>query len=45
MAALEGEAWLAEQEDVDVPNGIEQTEAKKDQANGAAPEYRANPLL
>jgi thioredoxin reductase (NADPH) len=45
QAALEAEKWLAEQEDVDVPNGIEgETEAKKG-VNGAVPEYRQNPLL
>lgn len=46
MAALEAEKWLAEQEDVEVPNGVEgETEAKKPDANGQAPEYRSNPLL
>lgn len=48
MAALEAEKWLAEQEDVDVPNGIEaESEAKKGkpETNGDVPEYRSNPLL
>lgn len=48
MAALEAEKWLAEQEDVDVPGGIEgETDAKKGkaEANDFAPEYRQNPLL
>ena len=46
MAALEAEKWLAEQEVVE--DGLEAvSEAKKGhpQANGAAPEYRSNPLL
>lgn len=48
MAALEAEKWLAEQEDVDVPNGIEadsDTRKGKPEANGDVPEYRQNPLL
>ena len=46
MAALEAEKWLAEQEATDVPDGVEaNSEAKKPQANGHAPEYRSNPLL
>lgn len=44
MAALEAEKWLAEQEVAE--GGIEAvSEAKKPLANGAAPEYRSNPLL
>lgn len=48
MAALEAEKYLAEQEDVDVPNGIEgesQVTKGKPEANGDVPEYRQNPLL
>lgn len=48
MAALEAEKWLAEQEDIDVPNGIEgQTDVKKGkpEADGEVPEYKQNPLL
>lgn len=45
IAALEAEKWLAEQD-----GGVEdtldtETEAKKPQENGSAPEYRSNPLL
>ncbi|KAK5677922.1 thioredoxin-disulfide reductase [Elasticomyces elasticus] len=48
MAALEAEKFLAEQEDVDVPNGIEgETDVRKGkpETNGDVPEYRQNPLL
>ncbi|KAK4550021.1 Thioredoxin reductase [Oleoguttula mirabilis] len=48
MAALEAEKFLAEQEDVDVPNGINgESEVKqgKAEASGDVPEYRQNPLL
>jgi len=48
MAALEAEKYLAEQDDNDVPNGIEgEKDARKGkpETNGAAPEYRQNPLL
>jgi len=48
MAALEAEKFLAESEDVDVPNGIEgENEVKKGkpEANGDVPEYKSNPLL
>jgi len=48
MAALEAEKFLAEQEDIDVPNGIDgESDARKGkpEANGDVPEYRQNPLL
>ncbi len=46
IAALEAEKFLAEKEDEDVANGIEgENQAKKPEVNGAAPEYRSNPLL
>ncbi|KAK4565550.1 thioredoxin-disulfide reductase [Recurvomyces mirabilis] len=49
MAALEAEKWLAEQEDIDVPNGVngvkDRAEKGKAEANGDVPEYRENPLL
>ncbi|EMC95294.1 hypothetical protein BAUCODRAFT_534412 [Baudoinia panamericana UAMH 10762] len=48
MAALEAEKFLAEQDDVDVPNGIDgETQVKKGkpEANGDVPEYKENPLL
>ena len=46
IAALEAEKWLAEQEDEEKQGGIEgETEAKKPEQNGEAPEYRSNPLL
>ena len=48
MAALEAEKYLAEQEGIDVPNGIEgETDVRKGkpEANGDVPEYRQNPLL
>ena len=44
MAALEAEKWLAEQEVAE--DGVEAvSEVKKPLTNGAAPEYRSNPLL
>ena len=48
MAALEAEKYLAEQEGIDVPNGVEaDSEIKKGkpEANGDVPEYKSNPLL
>ncbi|KAF2772055.1 thioredoxin reductase [Teratosphaeria nubilosa] len=48
QAALEAEKFLAEQEDVNVPNGIEgETDVRKGrpETNGDVPEYRQNPLL
>ncbi|TKA82860.1 Thioredoxin reductase [Friedmanniomyces simplex] len=48
MAALEAEKFLAEQEDVDVPNGIDgekDVRKGKPETNGDVPEYRQNPLL
>jgi len=48
MAALEAEKWLAEQDDIDVPNGVEgESEVRKGkaEANGDVPEYKSNPLL
>ncbi|KAK5156048.1 thioredoxin-disulfide reductase [Recurvomyces mirabilis] len=49
MAALEAEKWLAEQEDIDVPNGVNgvkgRAEKGKAETNGDVPEYRENPLL
>ncbi|TKA21918.1 Thioredoxin reductase [Salinomyces thailandicus] len=48
MAALEAEKFLAESEDVDVPNGIEgATDVRKGkpEAAGEVPEYKQNPLL
>lgn len=46
IAALEAEKWLAEQDDEEKQGGIEgETEAKKPEQNGEAPEYRSNPLL
>ncbi|KAK5112499.1 Thioredoxin reductase [Meristemomyces frigidus] len=49
MAALEAEKWMAEQEDIEVPNGVNGTEGRaekgKEGASGEVPEYRENPLL
>ena len=48
MAALEAEKWLAENEAIDVEDGPEanaEVKKGKPEANGAAPEYRSNPLL
>lgn len=49
MAALEAEKWLAEQDDVDVPNGVDgqqgRAEKGKPEADGDVPAYRENPLL
>lgn len=46
IAALEAEKWLAEQETGDDAVPLEnESEAKKPLVNGAAPEYRSNPLL
>lgn len=45
VAALEAEKWLAERE-AGVDNELEtETDARKPQTNGEAPEYRQNPLL
>ena len=47
VAALEAEKWLAER-DAEVEDGPEadnQARKPKPEANGAAPEYRSNPLL
>ncbi|KZF25865.1 putative thioredoxin reductase [Xylona heveae TC161] len=45
MAALEAERFISE-EDAEVENGVEaESEVKKPEANGVAPEYRQNPLL
>ena len=48
MAALEAEKYLAEQEGIDVPNGINgdgDYKKGKAEAEGDVPEYRQNPLL
>ena len=48
MAALEAEKFLAEQEGIDVPNGINgdgDYKQGKPEADGDVPEYRQNPLL
>ena len=47
IAALEAEKFLAEQDDTDVPDGIEgESQAEKPLQNGGdAPEYKGNPLL
>lgn len=48
IAALEAEKFLAEEEGEGVTNGIEgenQAEKGEKNGNGAAPEYRSNPLL
>ena len=48
MAALEAEKYLAEQEGIDVPNGINgdgDYKQGKSEEEGDVPEYRQNPLL
>jgi thioredoxin reductase (NADPH) len=42
IAALEAEKWLAERED---GNDLENENQAEKPQNGAAPEYRSNPLL